>query len=112
MPSHFRAKEKPEDIHEHVGDVQVVVKPGAAPLTQNESNLCQPSLYGNRGRAGGALLDTSASSCYGLMRLQKVAHLLHRLDPEVFGLSPGIDRDFGLRCQRRDVHGDHRGLPA
>ena len=85
---------------------QIVVKSGAAPLAQNESNLCQPSLYGNGERAGGALLDTSARSCYGLMRLQKVAHLLHRLDPEVLRLFPGIDRHFRLRRQRRDIHGD------
>ena len=45
-----------------------------------------------------------------MMRLQEVAHLLHRLDPEVFGLSPGIDRHFCLGRERRDVHGDLVGV--
>jgi hypothetical protein len=56
MPAYIRAQEKPEEIHGHVEGAQIVVKTGAAPLAQNESNLCQPSLYCNGERAGGALL--------------------------------------------------------
>ena len=40
------------------------------------------------------------------MRPEKVAHLVDRLDEQVLWLSPGIDRHFGLRRQRRDIHGD------
>jgi hypothetical protein len=62
MPAYFRAQEKPEDIHGHVGGVQIVVQTDAAPLAQNESNLCQPSLYGNGERA--VLLPEVPMICY------------------------------------------------
>src|SRR5262249_2473010 len=54
----------------------------------------------------GTLPPVSADGCRGLMRLEEVAHLVYRLGEQVFWLSPGIDRHFSLRRQRRDIHGD------
>jgi hypothetical protein len=38
-------RRKPEEIPGHVEGAQIVVKTGAAPLAQNESNLCQLSFW-------------------------------------------------------------------